>query len=83
LPQGATTEEEEAEGIRMTDFFNKLAGRASGEVKRPQRGGGPAGVFGYVLVSDVRRVALLKKMICDQVGIFFVGITRLTDLIGE
>jgi hypothetical protein len=32
-PQGATIGEEEAEEIRMGDFFNKLAGRASGGIK--------------------------------------------------
>ena len=56
--EGAATWKEEAEGIRMGDFFNKLVGRASGGVKAQVTRRGLAGASDALLMSDVRHITL-------------------------
>ena len=49
------TGEEEVEGIRMDNFFNKLAGRGSSGVKVQAIRQWTCGASDDLLVSDVRR----------------------------
>jgi hypothetical protein len=61
-PQCFAAREEEAEGIRMDAFFNKLADRASGGVKaQGTRRCSCWSVRRFVLGSNVRRVALPQQ----------------------